>query len=109
MGNSGEARRSNTRNAMRKWKSMGSRLLSAFFAVCLVAMGQTMSVDKLMLFLRNAYSDHDRQYTDQDIARFLSKVKLSDKLEDRAIEDLQSQFKIGSLTMARLKALRDQS
>lgn len=88
---------------------MGFRLLSAFFAVCLVAMGQTMSVDKLMLFLRNAYSDTDRKYSDQEIARFLAKVKLTDKLEDRAIEDLQSQFKIGSLTMAKLKALRDQS
>ncbi len=88
---------------------MGSRLLSAFFAVCLVAMGQTMTVDKLMLFLRNAYSDHDRQYTDQEIAKFLARVKLSDKLEDRSIEELQSQFKVGPQTMTRLKALRDQS
>ncbi len=48
--------------------------------------------------------------TTVEIARFLAKVKLSDKLEDRAIEDLQSEFKVGPLTfMARLKALRDQS
>lgn len=88
---------------------MRFRLLAAFFAVCLVAMGQTMSVEKLILFLRNAYSDRDRKYSDQEIARFLAKVKLTDKLEDRAIEDLQGEFKIGSQTMAKLQALRDQS
>jgi hypothetical protein len=88
---------------------MRFRLLAAFFAVSLVAMGQTMSVDKLILFLRNAYSDRDRKYSDVEIARFLAKVKLTDKLEDRAIEDLQSDFKIGPQTMAKLQALRDQS
>ncbi|SPE31817.1 conserved hypothetical protein [Candidatus Sulfopaludibacter sp. SbA3] len=96
-------------SVMRKWSGMRFRFLAAFLAVCLVAMGQTMSVDKLMLFLRNAYSDRDRQYTDRQIAAFLAKVKLSDKLEDRTIEDLQSQFRIGPLTMAKLQALRDQS
>lgn len=68
-----------------------------------------MSVDKLLLFLRNTYSDRDRKYTDQEIAKFLTKVKLTDKLEDRNIEELQGQFKIGPQTMAKLQALRDQS
>jgi hypothetical protein len=94
---------------MRKWKYMGFRLLTAFFAVCLVAMGQTMSVDKLTLFLRNAYGDRDHKYTDQEIARFLAKVKLTDKLEDRQIEELQGQLRIGPQTLAKLQALRDQS
>jgi hypothetical protein len=88
---------------------MRFRLVAAFLAVCLVAMGQTMSVDKLLLFLRNTYSDRDRKYTDQEIAKFLAKVKLTDKLEDRQIEELQGQFKVGPQTLAKLQSLRDQS
>ncbi len=88
---------------------MRFRLLAAFLAVCLAAMGQTMSVQKLILFLRNAYSDQSRQYSYQEIARFLAKVKLTDKLEDRTIENLQGELRIGPLTMAKLQALRDQS
>jgi len=88
---------------------MLSRFLAAFFAVCLVAMGQTMSVDKLVQFLRNAYAEKGHPYSDHDIAQFLAKVKLTDKLEDRQIEDLQGQFHIGPQTMAKLQALRDQS
>jgi hypothetical protein len=88
---------------------MRFRFLAAFLAVCLVAMGQTMTVDKLMLFLRNAYSDRDHKYTDQEIAKFLAKVKLSDKLEDRQIENLQGEFRIGPQTLAKLQSLRDQS
>jgi hypothetical protein len=88
---------------------MRFRFLAAFLAVCLVAMGQTMTVDKLMLFLRNAYSDRDHKYTDQEIAKFLGRVKLSDKLEDRQIENLQGEFRIGPQTLAKLQSLRDQS
>ncbi|HWC95643.1 MAG TPA: hypothetical protein VG456_02805 [Candidatus Sulfopaludibacter sp.] len=88
---------------------MRFRFLAVFFAVSLVAMGQTMSVDKLILFLKNAYTDRDHKYTDQEIARFLTKVKLTDKLEDRQIEDLQGQFRMGAQTLAKLQALRDQS
>ena len=88
---------------------MRFRFLAAFLAVCLVAMGQTMSVDKLMLFLRNAYSDRDHKYTDQEIAKFLARVKLSDKLEDRQIEKLQGEFRIGPQTLGKLQSLRDQS
>jgi hypothetical protein len=94
---------------MRKWNCMRFRFLAAFLAVCLVAMGQTMTVDKLMLFLRNAYSDRDHKYTDQEIAKFLGRVKLSDKLEDRQIENLQGEFRIGPQTLAKLQSLRDQS
>ena len=88
---------------------MGTRLLAAVFAVCLAASAQTLSVEKLFEFLRNAQNSQKFQYTDQEIAKFLHNVKLSEKLDDRAIEDLQGQLKIGPKTLAALHLLRDQS
>jgi hypothetical protein len=87
------------------------RLLGALFAVCLIAMAQTksMSVNELVVFLKNQLTSRDHRYTDLDVANFLGKVKLTDRLEDRTIEDLESQFKVGPKTLAKLRVLRDQS
>jgi hypothetical protein len=88
---------------------MGTRLLAAVFAVCLAASAQTLTVEKLVEFLRNAQNSQKFKYTDQEIAKFLHNVKMSEKLDDRAIEDMQGQVTVGPKTLAALHLLRDQS
>ena len=68
-----------------------------------------MTVEKLAAFLRNAVNSTDYKYSDTDLANFLSTVKLTERLDDREIEELQSQIKLGPKTLAKLKLLRDQS
>jgi hypothetical protein len=80
------------------------------FSLCLAAASQTpMTVEKLAAFLRNAVNSTDYKYTDRDLAGFLANVKMTERLDDRTIEDLQGQIKLGPLTLARLRMLRDQS
>jgi hypothetical protein len=84
--------------------------LFAVFCLCLAAASQTpMTVDKLVNFLRNAVNSTDYKYSDQDLAGFLANVKMTERLDDRAIEDLQGQVQLGPKTLARLRMLRDQS
>lgn len=80
------------------------------FSLCLAAASQTpMTVEKLAAFLRNAVNSTDYKYSDRDLAGFLANVKMTERLDDRTIEDLQGQIKLGPLTLARLRMLRDQS
>ena len=88
---------------------MGTRIAAAVLAVCLAASAQTLTVEKLVEFLRNAQNSQKFHYSDQEIAKFLHTVKLSERLDDRAIEDIQGQLKIGPKTLAALHLLRDQS
>jgi hypothetical protein len=84
--------------------------LFAVFCLCLAAASPTpMTVDKLVNFLRNAVNSTDYKYSDQDLAGFLVNVKMTERLDDRVIEDLQGQIKLGPKTLARLRILRDQS
>jgi hypothetical protein len=84
--------------------------LIAVFCMCLAAASQTsMTVDKLVNFLRNAVNSTDYKYSDQDLAGFLVNVKMTERLDDRVIEDLEGQIKLGPKTLARLRILRDQS
>ena len=85
------------------------RVPGAFFAVCLLAMGQALSVAKLELFLKDAETSKDFKYTDAEIAKFLRGVKLTEKLDDRTIEEIQSEVKLGPKTLAALRELRDES
>jgi len=88
---------------------MGTRLLAAVCAVCLAASAQTLSVEKLAEFLRNATNSQKFQYSDQEIAKFLRGVKMTERLDDRAIEDIEGQIKLGPKAQAALRALLDQS
>jgi len=88
---------------------MRVRTLAAFFAVCWLAMGQTMSVSKLALFLKDAQTSKEFKYTDAEIAKFLKSVKLTEKLDDRTIEELQGELKLGPKTVAALHTLRDET
>jgi hypothetical protein len=90
---------------------MGYRILALALAVCLTAagQGQTLTVDKLSAFLKNATTDSQHKYSDTELAAFLARVKLSERLDDRTLEGLQSQLSLGAKTIAALHKLRDQS
>src|SRR5256885_1676581 len=79
----------------------------AFSGFCMVATAQTLTVDQLMKFLSSAVEMKPPQ-TDSEIAKYLAKARLSDKLEDSAIEKLLAAG-IGPKTLAELHRLRDQS
>src|SRR5689334_23241532 len=89
---------------------MRFRLLAAVFAVSSVAMGQSLSVDKLVAFLQSsAKMIKDGKMTDREVARYLSSVKLTERLDDRVIEDVQGSMQLGPKTLEALRALRDHS
>jgi hypothetical protein len=72
-------------------------------------MGQNnvMSVEKLIAFVQSSEKiiKEDKTMTDKQLAEFLSKVRLTEKLEPRVIEDLQAAG-IGPLTTRALEKLR---
>jgi hypothetical protein len=89
---------------------MGSRLLAAFFVVCLAASAQTMSVEKLRQFLEsNVAMIQKGTSSDRELAAFLDKVKLTEKLDERQIEDFQGQMRIGPKTLFALRKLAAES
>ena len=89
---------------------MRFRLLAAVFAVCLTAMGQSLTVEKLVSFLQSSEKMiKEGKMTDRELAAYLAKVKLTERLDDRTIEDLQGTTPIGPKTLEALHALRDRS
>src|SRR5712671_51992 len=86
-----------------RFRLLGASL--AFCGFCIVATAQTLSVDQLMQFLNSAI---EMKQTDSEIAKYLVRAKLTDKLEDSAIEKLLASG-IGPKTLAALHTLRDQS
>lgn len=86
------------------------RLSAAVIAVCLAAMGQSLSVEKLIAFLHSSQKlIQEGKMTDRELAGYLSKVKLTERLDDRAIEELQGTGGIGPKTLEALHTLRDRS
>jgi hypothetical protein len=86
---------------------MRYRLLTAVAAACLAASAQTtLTVDQLVSFLRS--SIQQLKHGDKQVASFLSRAKMSEKLDDRTIEEIQG-FGAGPKTLDALRALRDQS
>ena len=86
------------------------RVLVAVFAVCLTATGQSLTVEKLVAFLQSSQKMiKEGKMTDKELANFLSKVKLIERLDDRTIEDLEGQGNIGPKTLEALHGLRDRS
>jgi hypothetical protein len=89
---------------------MRYRLLAAVFAVCLTAMGQSLSVQKLVSFLQSSEKlIKEGKMTDKELAGYLGKVKLTERLDDRTIEEIQGFGSIGPKTLEALHGLRDRS
>src|SRR5215471_13322220 len=84
---------------------MRFHLLGAALFLCLSAAAQTMSVDKLIGFLKSSV---EMKMSDSEVAKYLKNVKLTDKLTDRTIEELLAAG-IGPKTRDALNLLRDHS
>jgi hypothetical protein len=88
---------------------MRYRLLAGVFAFCLVAAAQTLSLRELVSFVQSSEKlIKEGKQTDGELAKYLAKVRLTERLDDRVIEDLQSQG-IGAKTLQALQALRDRT
>ena len=84
---------------------MRYRLVAAVFLFSLGAMAQSLSIQELRSFLQSSVQ---LKQSDKDVAGFLSKAKLTEKLDDRMIEQMQS-LGLGPKTLAALRLLRDHS
>jgi len=88
---------------------MRYRLLAGVLAVCLVAAAQTLNLRELVGFVQSSEQlIKEGKQTDAEVAKYLAKVKLTERLDDRVIEELQSQG-IGAKTLQALQALRDRT
>ena len=83
---------------------MGPRLLAGLLAVCLAAWAETLSIQQLVSFLRSAAKIN----SDREVAAYLSKVRLSERLDDRTIEVLQG-LGAGPRTRQALERLKNES
>src|ERR1019366_6612594 len=87
---------------------MRYRLLAAAFAVCLAAMAETLSVDKLFAFIQSsAQLIKEGKMTDKELADFLATTKLTERLDDRSVEEMES-LGIGPRNPAAPRPRRDQ-
>src|SRR5258708_27561387 len=88
----------------------GPRLLVVFIAGPVAVMGQALSVEKLVAFLQSSEKlIAEGKMTDRELAKYLSTVKLTERLDDRTIEEIQGYGKIGPNTLHALEGLRDRS
>jgi len=81
---------------------MRVRLALASLVVCACALAQqTITVDQLLSFIRSSVK---MKMPDKEVAGYLSKIKLSERLDERTVEDLQGEG-AGPKTVAALDAL----
>ena len=82
------------------------RTLAALFLLVFTASAQqSLSIKQLMSFLQ---SEAKLKHSDKEVASFLAKARLTEKLDDRTIEELQG-LGVGPKTLAELNRLRDQT
>ena len=84
---------------------MRFRVLAIACLGAALALADTLTVSKVVEFVRSSVKTG---ISDKEVAAYLAKVKLTDRLEDQAIEQLQS-LGIGPKTLHALWTLRDQS
>ena len=86
------------------------RLLVIFLALSLSAFAETLSVAKLVQFLESSQSFiQEGKMTDKELAGYLARVKLTERLEARTLEDIQGRIKIGPKTLQALEKLVTES
>lgn len=89
---------------------MGSRLVAAVLALCLAASAETLSMAQLLRFLESSAPMVQKgTMSDRELAAYLDKVKLTEKLDERQIEDIQGQMRIGPKTLQALHKLAAES
>jgi hypothetical protein len=85
------------------------RRFAAIVTFCFTALAQqAMTVDQLSKFLHSATHEMKGKQSDQEIAQFLAKVRLTERLDDDTLERIQSDG-IGPKTIAVLRGLRDRT
>jgi hypothetical protein len=85
------------------------RLLAAVLAFGLSASAQTLTLNKLVEFIKSCTDPQTRgRYPDKQVADFIKKMKLSERLDDRTLEQLEA-MNIGAMTRHALEDLRDRS
>src|SRR3954466_7190462 len=84
---------------------MRIRLLPVLLLFCLAAGAQTLDMAHLRSFIESSLQ---KKLTDGEVAKYLKTVKLTEKLDDRTIENWLA-LGIGPKTRTALEALRDQS
>lgn len=84
---------------------MRRRLVPAVFVCALTAWAQTLSVAQLKTFIQSSIQLKQK---DKEVAGTLSHMKMTERLDDRTVEDLQG-LGIGPRTLAALRMLRDES
>lgn len=77
----------------------------ALFCAAIIACAQSVSVSDLVKFIKSAIELKER---DADVAKYLAHMKLTDHLDDRTVEDLQS-LGAGPKTVAALREMVDAS
>ena len=96
-------------NGVRKYGYMCCRFLACFLVVLMAAMGQNnrLSVQQLIEFVKSSEKiiKEEKTMTDKQLGDFLLKVKLTEKLEPRVVEDLEA-LDLGPLTRRALEKLR---
>jgi hypothetical protein len=85
--------------------SMRFRVMAVLMLLTVAAGAQPLRLEQLKSFIE---SSQKQKLPDGDVAKYLKTVKLSEKLDDRLIEDWLA-LGIGPKTRAALELLRDQS
>jgi len=86
------------------------RRLAFFLLFVLALSAETLSIAKLVQFLESSQTFIQQgKMTDKELAGYLARVKLTERLDARALEDIQGRFKLGPKTLAALEKLRDET
>ncbi len=85
------------------------RRFAAILSVCIAAFAQqAMTVDQLAKFLHSTTHETKGKQSDQEIAGFIATIRLTERLDDDAVEQMQADG-VGPKTIAALRALRDRT
>lgn len=93
---------------------MRSWVLAAGFAVCLAvspatAADSSLTVNKLVQLIQSCTAPEAKgRYPDKQLADYIKTIKLTERLDDRTLEELEA-MGIGPYTRHALEALRDRS
>src|ERR1700689_91749 len=87
---------------------MRKRILACVVVFCSSAVAQTLTVERLAEFIHSSTHEMKGKQSDKEIAGFIAKMKLTERLEDATIEEFQNEG-AGPLTVAALRALGERS
>src|SRR5215469_2019977 len=90
---------------------MKIRILAAIAAVSLAAWAQqALTIGELSKFIYSSTHQLNGKLSDKEVADYLSKIKLKERLDDAGLERIHTDNPdIGARTFAALRALKDKS